>query len=286
MSNTKLETIQFHNQQLIVLNHQNKPYIAMKPVCENIGLDWHAQLNRINRHHVLSKGVVMIATPTKGGVQKYVCLPISMINGWLFGIETSRVKPEIRATLEQYQLECFDVLYNHFMPKVAQQYPNTISLEQQQAIQQAVNERVYRTGERHQAIYTKLHQQFKIPRYQDLPASQFENAIKWLGGVHSRSGLSDEDWYDLAWLYKAAERMRYQIELIEPALRVIDSGFRGNFYSMAREYKRVLYSAKVIIERETAHIQPKGIADNWHRVLPVIKIVNSKLLYRFGCKHV
>ena len=41
----------------------------------------------------------------------------------------------------------------------------TISLEQQQAIQQAVNERSYRTGERHQAIYTKLHQQFKIPRY-------------------------------------------------------------------------------------------------------------------------
>ncbi|MCX8653404.1 hypothetical protein J3U05_02545, partial [Gilliamella sp. B2737] len=70
-----------------------------------------------------------------------------------------------------------------------------------------------------------------------------------LGGVNSRSGLSDADWYDLAWLYKAAERMRYQIELIEPALRVIDSGFRGNFYSMAREYKRVLYSAKVIIER-------------------------------------
>ncbi|MCX8602648.1 MULTISPECIES: Bro-N domain-containing protein [unclassified Gilliamella] len=90
----------------------------------------------------------------------------------------------------------------------------TISLEQQQAIQQAVNERSYRTVERHQAIYTKLHQQFKIPRYQDLPASQFENAIKWLGGIHSRSVLSDEDWYDLAWLYKAAERMRYQLELI------------------------------------------------------------------------
>ena len=149
----------------------------------------------------------------------------------------------------------------------------TISLEQQQAIQQAVNERSYRTGERHQAIYTKLHQQFKIPRYQDLPASQFENAIKWLGGVHSRSGLSDEDWYDLAWLYKAAERMRYQIELIEPALRVIDSGFRGAFYSMAREYKRTLNDARIIINRETAHIEAKNIIDKWNNVLPVIRHV-------------
>ena len=43
MSNTKLEVIQFHNQSLIVLNHENKPYIAIKPICENIGLNWEAQ---------------------------------------------------------------------------------------------------------------------------------------------------------------------------------------------------------------------------------------------------
>ena len=186
MSITKLETIQFHNQQLIVLNYQNKPYVAMKPVCENIGLNWAAQFKRIQRHHVLSQGVVMMTIPSKSGAQEYICLPISMINGWLFGIETSRVKPEIRATLEQYQLECFDVLYNHFMPKVAQQYPNTISLEQQQQIKQAVNERSFRTGEHYQAIYTKLYEQFKIPRYQDLPASKFDEAIKWLGGITLR----------------------------------------------------------------------------------------------------
>jgi prophage antirepressor-like protein len=62
-------------------------------------------------------------------------------------------------------------------------YSLTINAEQQQQIQQAVNERVYRTGEKHQAVYSKFHQQFKIPRYQDLPASKFDKAIKWLGGV-------------------------------------------------------------------------------------------------------
>lgn len=178
MSSTQLETIQFHNQFLVVLNHENKPYIAMKPVCENIGLDWAAQLKRIKRHQVLSSGMVMMTTPSKQGLQEYVCLPISMLNGWLFGIDTNRVKPEIRQKLEQYQLECFDVLYNHFMPKVAQQYPNTISVEQQQAIKQAVNERSYRTGEHYQAIYTKFYEYFKIPRYQDLPASKFDEAIQ------------------------------------------------------------------------------------------------------------
>ena len=269
--NTQLETIQFHNQSLIVLNHENKPYIAMKPVCENIGLNWAAQFKRIQRHHVLGQGVVMMTIPSKSGNQEYLCLPISMLNGWLFGIDTNRVKPEIRQKLEQYQLECFDVLYNHFMPKVAQQFPNTISPGQQQQIQQAVNERVYRTGERHQAVYSRFHQQFKVPRYQDLPASKFDEAIKWLGGIHSRNGLSDEDWYDLAWLYKVAERMRSQIELIEPALRAIDSSFVSAFHSMAIEYKRNLHSAKLIIERETAHIKAKNIIDKWNRVLPVIR---------------
>lgn len=197
----QIQSVSFHNQQITVLNHDNKPYVAMKSIVENIGLNWHAQLNRINRHHVLSKGVVMIATPTKGGVQEYACLPISMINGWLFGIETGRVKPEIRSTLEQYQLECFDVLYNHFMPKVAQQYPNTISAEQQQMIKQAVNERAYRTGEKHQGIYQKLYAQFKIPKYQDLPASKFNDAVKWLSGeIKHGTVLDDKQLYHVWYL--------------------------------------------------------------------------------------
>lgn len=275
MSNTKLETIQFHNQQLIVLNHQNKPYIAMKPVCENIGLDWHAQRQRIHRHHVLSKGEVMITLPSKSGNQEYLCLPISMINGWLFGIETSRVKPEIRATLEQYQLECFDVLYNHFMPKVAQQFPNTINAEQQQQIKQAVNERSYRTGEHYQAIYTKLYEQFKIPRYQDLPASKFDEAIEWLGGVHVKlSQFTNDELCTLAWCYKAAERMRQHIRLVTEAMYQIKSEYAPAFYSMGIEYKSTLENARIILDRETKHInhQQQGyLSNNWNRVLPCIR---------------
>ena len=280
MSSTQLETIQFHNQSLIVLNHENKPYIAMKPVCENIGLDWHAQRQRIHRHHVLSKGEVMITLPSKSGNQEYVCLPISMLNGWLFGIDTNRVKPEIRQKLEQYQLECFDVLYNHFMPKVASQYPNTISVEQQQQIQQAVNERVYRTGERHQAVYSKFHQQFKIPRYQDLPASKFDEAIQWLGGVHARNGLSEKDLYSLSRLYCITVRMHYFVSLISPALDAIVSKYADSFHSMAFHYQREINDARLVIDRETAHIKPKNIIDDWNRVLPTIRLkLNSKKIY-------
>lgn len=267
----KLETIQFHNQSLIVLNHQNKPYVAMKPICENIGLDWEAQRQRIKRHHVLSKGAFMIKVPSKGGEQQYLCLPISMINGWLFGIDTNRVKQEIRPTLEQYQLECFDVLYNHFMPKVAQQFPNTITTEQQHLIRKAVDERAYRTGEKHQTIYHKLYDQFKIPRYQDLPAIKFNEAIDFLGGINVRSGLSDNDLYKLARLFVMADRMHNKIADITPALEKMFSKYADSFHSMAFHYTRELKEAKQIIQRETSHINTSGYLDDWNRVLPVIR---------------
>jgi prophage antirepressor-like protein len=150
-------------------------------------------------------------------------------------------------------------------------YSLTINAEQQQAIQQAVNERVYRTGEKHQAVYSKFHQQFKIPRYQDLPSSKFDKAIEWLGGVSVRSGLSDEDLYILARLYCITHRMHHFISLISPALDSIASKYAENFHSMSFHYEREINNARLIIERETIHIQPKNIIDDWNRVLPIIR---------------
>lgn len=275
MSN-QIQLVQFHNQQISILNHNNKPYVAIKPICENIGLDWEAQRQRIKRNEILNSTAFMIKVVAKDGKNRDVlCLPLGYLNGWLAGIELSRVNPEIKPILKQYQLECFDVLYNHFMPKVAQQFPNTINAEQQQAIQQAVNERVYRTGEKHQAIYSKFHQQFKIPRYQDLPASNFDEAIKWLGGVHVKlSQFTNDELCTLAWCYKAAERMRQHIRLVTEAMYQIKSEYAPAFYSMGIEYKSTLENARIILDRETKHIDHRQrgyLSNNWNRVLPCIR---------------
>lgn len=111
-----IQSITFHNQEIQVLNHDGKPYVAMRSIVENIGLDWASQYRRIKSNEVLHKGIVMMTTPSKGGIQEILCLPLGYLNGWLFGIEINRVKPEIREVLKLYQLECFDVLYRHFMP--------------------------------------------------------------------------------------------------------------------------------------------------------------------------
>ncbi|MCX8602609.1 MULTISPECIES: BRO family protein, partial [unclassified Gilliamella] len=259
-SSINLSTFIFDNSPVRTSEINNQLWFLANDVCSILE---YKNPRRAIELHCKEKGVTKWYTPTKGGNQEMIY--INEPNLFRLIIKSKQAKA---IKFEEWVME-------DLLPTIRKtgSYSLTINSEQQQQIKQAVNERSFRTGERHQAIYTKLYEQFKIPRYQDLPASKFDEAIKWLGGVHSRSGLSDEDWYDLAWLYKAAERMRYQIELIEPALRVIDSGFRGAFYSMACEYKRTLNDARIIINRETAHIEAKNIIDKWNNVLPVIRHV-------------
>ena len=120
------QIIKFNKQEIPVFFHDNKPYVAMKPICENIGLQWEAQYKKIQRNHILNTTMSIIDMVAKDGKNRQVvCLPIGYLNGWLMGIDVNRVKPEIKPTLIKYQLECYDVLYNYFMPKVAEEYPNS-----------------------------------------------------------------------------------------------------------------------------------------------------------------
>ncbi|MDD2728501.1 phage antirepressor N-terminal domain-containing protein [Malikia sp.] len=122
MSHT-LVNVEFHGQSLVAVLIDGQPYVAMKPICENIGLQWNGQFERINRNPVMKEGIRVTRTPSKGGDQETVCLPLDMLNGWLFGVDVNRVREEIKPRLIQYQKECFGVLFRHFMPQPAASAP-------------------------------------------------------------------------------------------------------------------------------------------------------------------
>ena len=48
------QTISFNNQSLVTFKQDGVHYTAMKPICENIGLAWEAQLARIKRDDILN----------------------------------------------------------------------------------------------------------------------------------------------------------------------------------------------------------------------------------------
>lgn len=120
--NAKPQIVRFNKQQLPVFFQNDKPYVAMKPICENIGLDWVSQHKRIQRNHIFNSTMVIMTNVAQDGKNReMLCLPLGFLNGWLMGVNVNKVKPEIKETLVKYQLECYDVLYKHFMPKPVKQ---------------------------------------------------------------------------------------------------------------------------------------------------------------------
>jgi hypothetical protein len=91
-----LTTIKFHNDTLYAQERDGAVFVAIKPICEGLGIDWEAQRKRIQRDQVLAEGASIMEVPSKGGLQETVTLRLDMVNGWLFGIGANQVKPEAR----------------------------------------------------------------------------------------------------------------------------------------------------------------------------------------------
>jgi hypothetical protein len=97
-------------------------YVAVKPICEILGIDHSSQIRDLKDDVILGSTVVIL--PTVGGDEKQremVCIPVKFVFGWLFSINENRVKPEAKEHILKYKLECYDVLFNHFFGNVKRQ---------------------------------------------------------------------------------------------------------------------------------------------------------------------
>jgi hypothetical protein len=108
--------IPFHRQTLVAVEHDGQPYVAMRPIVENLGLDWKSQYVKLTEK--FGKGVVIITTPSAGGSQETLCLPLTKLAGFLYSINPSKVKPELRELVIAYQDECDEVLFRHFFGRL------------------------------------------------------------------------------------------------------------------------------------------------------------------------
>ena len=109
---TNTITVPFYDHELYVVEHNNEPYVPMKPIVEGMGLDWKSQLNKIKSR--FRKGMVEITIPSKGGEQSMLCLQLRKLSAWMLTIYPNKVKSEIRDKVIQYQEECDDVLYQYW----------------------------------------------------------------------------------------------------------------------------------------------------------------------------
>jgi len=114
--------VEFYGDQLtavlVNIEGESEIYVPVKPISDALGLDWSAQYRRIQRDEVLAEAAHLIAItaikPERGRPDS-LCLPLKFIPGWLFGIQASRVKEELRDKVLRYQRESYDVLAEAFL---------------------------------------------------------------------------------------------------------------------------------------------------------------------------
>lgn len=115
--------IGFYEDQVVAVKVEDGTvFVPVRPICELIGIAWNGQYERIKREPILDEIAMSIritrtdieASSRQPRTSEMICLPLSHLNGWLFGINVNRVKEEIRPKLLQYQRDCYQVLYEAF----------------------------------------------------------------------------------------------------------------------------------------------------------------------------
>lgn len=110
------KVIRFHETELITLiDDAGTPFVAVKPICDAIGLNAESAVRGIKNHPILGpEHTIQSVQVGENQKREYLTLPIQYINGWLFSIDIKKVKPEAQEKLLMYQKECYQVLFNFF----------------------------------------------------------------------------------------------------------------------------------------------------------------------------
>ena len=110
--------VPFDGDTLFLADRDGEPYVPARPICDALALGWSAQHEKLNSDKG-RWGVRVIRTPSPGGAQQTLCLPLRKVPAWLMTIHAGRVKPEIRDKLRRYQAECDDALWAYWNHGVA-----------------------------------------------------------------------------------------------------------------------------------------------------------------------
>ena len=126
--------------------------------------------------------------------------------------------------------------------------PNTITPEQQQAIQSAVQQAHHRTGLHWQEIYRQLKSAFKVAKYDQIQQSQFGNAMAFIMNLQPIAlqpaeerftfELTKEEISNLTLLLFSHGQMNWLLGKLVKPLEVIGSSYSPTVYGHHTEYKR------------------------------------------------
>ncbi len=111
--NAELTPVQFYGDTVFLVEHNGEPHTPVRPIVENMGLSWQPQHRKLVTNE-RRWGITIMVTPSLGGDQETVCIPLRKLPAFLFSIDSRKVKPELRSKIEMYQEECDKALWDYW----------------------------------------------------------------------------------------------------------------------------------------------------------------------------
>jgi hypothetical protein len=119
-------SVSFHEDLVELIDFKGEPFVAVKRISTNLGLDWPAQYVKLTEKW----GSVVAEIATTGADNKQylmTCIPLRKLFAWLYSINLGKVAAKLRPKILVYQNECDDVLWAYWNdgaainPRMAQQ---------------------------------------------------------------------------------------------------------------------------------------------------------------------
>ncbi len=281
---TQLQTVSFYGTNLITLKFNDVAYTAIRPIVEALGLSWGSQSIKLNKNRE-KFGCFDIETPTNGGIQSMLCMPIKKLNGWLFSINPEKVRPDLKEKVIQYQEECFEALYNYWHFGKAER---KTTVDDRTGLRNAVNMLVSKKGLIYSDAYNLVHQYMNVETIEDIPADKLQSAVEYVHRIVLEGELiteqkkdelftrefTEHDLQQLVWAWFALWRGMELCQNLLPALNQIGSHYSASVYGVAYEYRSTLRQAHNVLTRITEQFECEQ-GNNWY-VLKYLRAYNPK----------
>ncbi|KFI80296.1 phage antirepressor N-terminal domain-containing protein [Bifidobacterium mongoliense] len=114
MTSNSIQQIPFNGQIIEAQKQGDSVFVALTPICNNLGLDAKSQRNRIDRQP-WATGVMMTSVGADGKQHEMFMIDRRTFTMWLATIDTSRLKSEAaKDVVIAYQKEAADALDRYF----------------------------------------------------------------------------------------------------------------------------------------------------------------------------
>lgn len=109
MNHSITKFLEFKGENLLFLAKDGIYWVAIKPVCEVLKIEYTRTFKNIKKDGILGPALAIQPMQVPGDqLRNYACLPEFLIYGWVFSIKSDSKE------LLEYKRECYKILYEYF----------------------------------------------------------------------------------------------------------------------------------------------------------------------------